>query len=349
MTDVPCQRCGALVPPDNMALHLLRCTGSSPPALAPTMPESRSPVEAQAGENSTWACAVCTLVNPATKLECEACEMPRGSQPGGGARARDVNEAVGDSTWSCQVCTFENLATDDVCESCGTERSASGTHSQGRRNVARRHMDSSRRSDDLGNGFGAVAGAIGGALMGGMLTAEVGQSQGRGRGRTRAGAADVFGGAALGAVVGSLLGSLAETEIDASSSSGARLAGARGAERIHAGPQRTSRRGARGGYRSENMDILLQHLAQIDHGDQSSMQPATAGWIEALPTHRVTAEDIVGFASSEQSTCTICMEEYKAGDVQKTLPCIHRFHAACIDPWLQRQGECPVCKHRVDG
>ena len=30
------------------------------------------------------------------------------------------------------------------------------------------------------------------------------------------------------------------------------------------------------------------------------------------------------------------------------LPCFHYFPSGCIEPWLERSAQCPVCKHRVD-
>lgn len=47
-------------------------------------------------------------------------------------------------------------------------------------------------------------------------------------------------------------------------------------------------------------------------------------------------------------TCTICLEDYEDGEELRVLPCEHRFHAACIDPWLTtRVPVCPVCKMDV--
>ena len=46
--------------------------------------------------------------------------------------------------------------------------------------------------------------------------------------------------------------------------------------------------------------------------------------------------------------CTICMEAFAEGVLVRTLPCMHRYHAACVDRWLASSPECPICKYRLD-
>eukprot|EP00746_Dinoflagellata_sp_MGD_P018824 gnl/MRDRNA2_/MRDRNA2_143688_c0_seq1.p1 gnl/MRDRNA2_/MRDRNA2_143688_c0~~gnl/MRDRNA2_/MRDRNA2_143688_c0_seq1.p1 ORF type:complete len:285 (+),score=38.91 gnl/MRDRNA2_/MRDRNA2_143688_c0_seq1:78-932(+) len=47
-------------------------------------------------------------------------------------------------------------------------------------------------------------------------------------------------------------------------------------------------------------------------------------------------------------TCSVCLSNISSGDVTRTLPCQHRFHLYCIEPWLRKQRFCPVCRGRVD-
>lgn len=94
------------------------------------------------------------------------------------------------------------------------------------------------------------------------------------------------------------------------------------------------------------------HQQRRDHHRQPpSVQedglPASDRLIRALPTHTVTAAEAAS-APQEHRACTVCMEEFKRGEEQRTLPCFHRFHAGCIDRWLRTNGTCPICKHRVD-
>ncbi|KAL1826488.1 hypothetical protein ACET3Z_004900 [Daucus carota] len=46
------------------------------------------------------------------------------------------------------------------------------------------------------------------------------------------------------------------------------------------------------------------------------------------------------------STCAICLSEYKPNDTLRTIPeCNHYFHSDCIDEWLQLNATCPVCRN----
>lgn len=75
--------------------------------------------------------------------------------------------------------------------------------------------------------------------------------------------------------------------------------------------------------------------------------PHSGSSLDSLPTHAVTAEEVAS-VPAEHRACTVCMEDFCAGEEQRTLPCFHRFHKDCIDPWLRQCGCCPICKHRSD-
>lgn len=45
----------------------------------------------------------------------------------------------------------------------------------------------------------------------------------------------------------------------------------------------------------------------------------------------------------EHLGCSICTEDFTVGEDVRVLPCDHRFHPACIDPWLINvSGTCPL-------
>lgn len=47
--------------------------------------------------------------------------------------------------------------------------------------------------------------------------------------------------------------------------------------------------------------------------------------------------------------CSICCENFRDGEQLRLLPCLHRYHAACVDRWLAQSRTCPVCKHDITG
>lgn len=54
-----------------------------------------------------------------------------------------------------------------------------------------------------------------------------------------------------------------------------------------------------------------------------------------------------GDASATIDECNICRESYVGGEALRVLPCMHRFHTACIDRWLAQSRTCPICKHDI--
>jgi len=46
--------------------------------------------------------------------------------------------------------------------------------------------------------------------------------------------------------------------------------------------------------------------------------------------------------------CPICLNLLQAGETVRVLPaCCHEFHRPCIDLWLLRSADCPICKTKV--
>jgi len=52
--------------------------------------------------------------------------------------------------------------------------------------------------------------------------------------------------------------------------------------------------------------------------------------------------------ASGELECSICLASFEAGDKVRRLPnCSHTFHKSCIDLWLLRSADCPLCKRGV--
>lgn len=74
---------------------------------------------------------------------------------------------------------------------------------------------------------------------------------------------------------------------------------------------------------------------------QTGLQPHE---IQALPMIVAQEEQ----AASSEMHCPICLSDFCAGDKIRGLPkCGHYFHQSCIDLWLLRRADCPMCKSAV--
>lgn len=92
---------------------------------------------------------------------------------------------------------------------------------------------------------------------------------------------------------------------------------------------------------------LLLTFATLARGQSARLpQGASATTVSALPVRTLTAMDVQALRE-EHNACVICMTSFAEGDEQMTLPCLHKFHSACVDLWLHSSGFCPVCRHSI--
>jgi len=308
-----------------------------------------------------------------------------GSVEPGNPAERGAEEAAGlrPGTWACAACTFVNeTGASHRCEVCDTARSLDAGGDREPDDV--RAPDPAVREalrpppfpflDDL---FappplppGPVSGdpvfdgllryVVGGGVAGGLIGFGSALLQGR---SARAGAAE---GALAGALAGGIYG------ISQDDSGG----GSGGEDALGAARDRLSRRSAlrtqarRQAAMEEEEDDMYRLLAALHttsggggvlfrferggdagrglpSGDQLELfgqhggRRATEEAISSLPSHAVGGVE-------KNDGCPICMEKVVAGDVVKRLPCLHCFHAHCVDKWLRTSARCPMCNRPVD-
>ncbi|GFO50161.1 RING finger protein 44 [Plakobranchus ocellatus] len=59
------------------------------------------------------------------------------------------------------------------------------------------------------------------------------------------------------------------------------------------------------------------------------------------------SSDGAGRPGSNQIFCVFCMSDFEDKHLLRMLPCLHEFHAECIDEWLKTHRTCPLCRRDV--
>ncbi|XP_056150359.1 E3 ubiquitin-protein ligase znrf3 [Lampris incognitus] len=103
--------------------------------------------------------------------------------------------------------------------------------------------------------------------------------------------------------------------------------------------------------------ILLIKIKLKQRRSQSSMNRMAIQALEKMETRKFKAkgkgqrESSCGtsdsLSSSSTSDCAICLEKYIDGEELRVIPCAHRFHKKCVDPWLLQHHTCPHCRHNI--
>ena len=88
-----------------------------------------------------------------------------------------------------------------------------------------------------------------------------------------------------------------------------------------------------------DVDEILTHLADMHPQGQ---RPANIRNMRNLPDVKIT-----NTIKKDNSTCTVCQEDFKIGETVKKLNCDHYFHNDCIMPWLRVQNTCPMCRKTI--
>ncbi|XP_010264051.1 PREDICTED: uncharacterized protein LOC104602155 isoform X2 [Nelumbo nucifera] len=87
---------------------------------------------------------------------------------------------------------------------------------------------------------------------------------------------------------------------------------------------------------NENDYEMLLALDENNHQHRG----ASLSQINGLP-HSIVQTD------NFEEVCAVCLETPTIGDTIRHLPCLHKFHKDCVDPWLRRRTSCPVCKSSI--
>lgn len=90
---------------------------------------------------------------------------------------------------------------------------------------------------------------------------------------------------------------------------------------------------------TELMGSLMQRQQGLD-GDAINARTITTKFNERAMSGAGSSED-------DNRKCMVCLETFQDNEELRVLPCLHRYHKACVDPWLARDRHCPVCKYDI--
>ncbi|KAK8478561.1 hypothetical protein V6N11_028256 [Hibiscus sabdariffa] len=99
----------------------------------------------------------------------------------------------------------------------------------------------------------------------------------------------------------------------------------------------------------EEINALPVHKYKVPGPESAgpSLKQASSSSAPVEPKQDSRTADGSMKASEDELTCTIYLDQVNRGEIVRSLPCLHQFHASCIHPWLRQQGTCPVCKFKM--
>jgi hypothetical protein len=94
-------------------------------------------------------------------------------------------------------------------------------------------------------------------------------------------------------------------------------------------------------------DIEMNSAQTSKAASIAASAPTTDGNQRASTEAQNLPTNADGTDAEGQLGCSICTDDFNKGEEVRVLPCNHKFHPDCVDPWLLNvSGTCPLC--RVD-
>lgn len=102
-----------------------------------------------------------------------------------------------------------------------------------------------------------------------------------------------------------------------------------------------------GGNHAAPQIVAEEHSKDVSESETKSPRTSTAPQESGIGPDIQPAASISGQSTAESAEenlgCSICTEDFLRGEDVRVLPCNHKYHPACIDPWLLNvSGTCPL-------
>ena len=89
----------------------------------------------------------------------------------------------------------------------------------------------------------------------------------------------------------------------------------------------------------EDNYVVRTVVAGLRSNSQGGLSKKT---LKFIPVLAFSADSNIG--EYGHGECAICLNDFEIEDRLRKLPCAHRFHVECVDPWFARHTSCPTCK-----
>eukprot|EP00581_Thalassiosira_minuscula_P008079 CAMPEP_0183704376 /NCGR_PEP_ID=MMETSP0737-20130205/1709_1 /TAXON_ID=385413 /ORGANISM="Thalassiosira miniscula, Strain CCMP1093" /LENGTH=476 /DNA_ID=CAMNT_0025931219 /DNA_START=74 /DNA_END=1504 /DNA_ORIENTATION=- len=341
-------------------------TGATATGPAAATPAPSAPPAAETAAENHWACPRCTLHNPLNSNTCDACLYQRRSPA---PQQQETNNQSNRNGW--ELVDESNI---------NNNRANQGGFQVNITEVDPNAVTTAVNVASWGM-FGALVGGPVGALVAGGTAAALGgmhQLQRRRQQQQQQNGNDAAGGSTNNNTGRQPFFTVTTTRYTNTPWGGTQMSVTSNAS----GQRRTmSVRDTQEGVRLNQMSPIDRHILQMlmsnavrtgaatnetanqileellqqygfpdeDNLRQGGRRAATPQQIEQNTTTQTLDKESIAELSENQSTCNICLEEFKTGDeMRKVTHCNHTFHKECIDRWLERVASCPICKHELN-
>lgn len=98
------------------------------------------------------------------------------------------------------------------------------------------------------------------------------------------------------------------------------------------------------------LEALLERLTEDAQQSAPSVRPpASKRTVASLPIITLNSTAALDSVGGPGTACPVCMHDLQLQEQVQQLPCDpkHVFHVECLQPWLQQDNSCPVCRREL--